>query len=105
MRRLVIMDEMYWEALTLMAQDYGFKSRNEMITHVLMEVVDREPEYKVRGQEEAKVRDVARTMAEPWKPDLRELSRDEIMDVLELSEEELKSLEGGGIQTPELPEL
>ena len=81
MRRLVIMDEEYWEALRRMAPDYGYTTRNALIVAILKQVVDREPEYLVAGAEEAKVRYVAREMEKPWKPPLNPPSEDTLKEI------------------------
>lgn len=70
MRRIVIMDGAYWEALRKMAEDKGYKTRNALIVAVLKQVVDREPEYLEAGVLEAKVRYVAKEMSKPWNPKL-----------------------------------
>lgn len=81
MRRLVIMDEEYWEALRRMAPDYGYTTRNALIVSILKQVVDGLPQYLEAGAEDAKVRYVARELDKPWDPDLNPPEEDVMKEI------------------------
>lgn len=77
-RRLIYMDEVYWQALRAMARDKGYGSRNDLVVTILKGVVDREPAYLEWGMQTVEVKDMVKQMEAPWEPELRELGEEEM---------------------------
>lgn len=100
----MIMDSLYWEALSMMAKDKGYDSRNDLIATALMQMVDREPDYKSRGHEESKVKHLAKEMLAPWNPPLRPVSDQDMKEIFG-DDLDLGLYQGPVAQEPELPEL
>lgn len=59
MKNLVSLPDEYWYSLSIMADDLGYKSRQEMVAEILRGVVDREPGLLEKGVEKTRITEQA----------------------------------------------
>lgn len=60
MKNIIDLPSEYWYGLTWLAQDLGYKSRQDLVAFLLKSAVDRSPDAKERGIEKANILDAAR---------------------------------------------
>ncbi|MCC6271293.1 MAG: hypothetical protein IT190_08445 [Microbacteriaceae bacterium] len=60
MKNIIELPSEYWYALTWMAQDLGYKSRQDLVAFVIKTTVDRNPEALERGLEKASIMETAK---------------------------------------------
>ena len=113
MRRNIDADEFVWDVLTTLAEDMGYRSRQDLVRDVLKSFTDQYPDAKFRSIDLNKKRLAAKEIKDSYDKSMerpiwgaQNVRPDEGMRMFEEMEKDLsEGTQRETEETPELPEL
>jgi len=81
MKFLVDLPGHYAEGYKILAEKFGYKTRQALVKFILMESLNKYPEILKTAVVEAEVKDRVREEKKPWNPPLNPPSQDDLEDI------------------------
>lgn len=81
MKFLVDLPGPYAEGYKILAEKFGYKTRQALVKYVLMESLNQYPEVLKTGSVEAEVKEMVSEEKKPWNPPLNPLSEDALKEI------------------------